>query len=224
LVKLIAGLDEAGRGPIIGPLVVASVLIPEELSPQFTSMGVKDSKMLTAGTRTELAERIRGLALKICVIEAQPTEIDEAVHRLGKLRKLNYLEAQLMANAIADVRPDEAYVDAPDVREGRFAEQIREILPPDLKQLKIISKHHADRIFPAVSAASIIAKVRRDEVAEELRRKYGDFGSGYLSDHKTLDFVRAWRQAHGDYPSIVRRSWKTIKEIERGYGQSRLSA
>jgi len=203
-------------------MVVAGVLIPEDLSPRLFSLGVRDSKMLTPETRTQLASRIRELASKVSVVEAQPQEIDEVVLHAGKLRRLNYLEAKLMAAVIADLKPEEAYVDASDVREGRFGESIREFLPNDLKNVKIVSKHHADRSFPAVSAASIIAKVRRDEVAESLRKDYGDFGSGYITDPKTLDFLRRWRSSHDDYPPIVRRSWRTIKEIEREFGQARL--
>lgn len=91
-----------------------------------------------------------------------------------------------------------------------------------MRVIKLISEHHADRVYPVVSAASIIAKVTRDEAVAVLHQQYGDFGSGYITDPKTLDFLRQWRRTHESYPPIVRVSWKTIKEIEREIGQSRL--
>jgi ribonuclease HII len=222
--KLIAGVDDAGRGPIIGPLVIAGVLIAEDHDRELIAMGVKDSKLLTPEVRTHLAEKVRGLAAKISVVEAQPKEIDDAVLHGGKFRKLNFLEARLMAHVISELAPEQAYVDASDVNEERYAGTIRDSLPSELKRISLVSKHHADRTFPVVSAASIIAKVRRDEAIHALHGEYGNFGSGYITDPRTMDFLREWRRTHGNYPPIVRLSWKTVKEIERDYGQSRLSA
>jgi ribonuclease HII len=224
LPKGIAGVDDAGRGPIIGPLVIAGVLVNEDLSRAFTAMGVKDSKLLSPEARTELNAKIRQMVAKVSVVEVQPTEIDEVVFHGARLKKLNYLEAKLMAQVIADLKPDRVFVDASDVNEERYGQTILEFLPDELKNIRIVSEHHADRNFPIVSAASIVAKVRRDSVIETLRKQYGDFGSGYITDPKTLVFLRDWRRSHPDYPPIVRRSWKTIKEIEQDLGQSRLGS
>ena len=222
--KSVAGVDDAGRGPIIGPLVIAGVLVEEDRIKDLRDMGVKDSKLLTPRTRTSLSGRIKDLATKVSLVEAQPKEIDEVVLHGGKLRKLNFLEAKMMAEVINDLAPEEVYVDASDVNEERYGQTIAEFLKPELKAIKIVSRHHADRTYPVVSAASIIAKVRRDGAVEALRREYGDFGSGYITDSKTLDFLRRWRRSHNVYPSIVRLSWKTIKQIELEVGQSRLGA
>ena len=222
LSKLIAGADDAGRGPIIGPLVVAGVLIPDELQQRLKAIGVRDSKLLTPGVRTQLDAKIRESALKVSVVEAQPKEIDDCVFHGSRLRRLNHLEAGMMAKVVADLAPEEAYVDASDVNAARYGEDIREFLPNNLKRIRIVSEHHADRTFPVVSAGSIIAKVRRDALVGELCNKYGDFGSGYLTDPKTMSFLRKWRQTHRDYPPIVRLSWKTIRELEAEVGQSRL--
>ena len=222
--KLIAGVDDAGRGPIIGPLVVAGVLMGEDRDRELLAMGVKDSKLLTPEVRTQLAPKVRALATKVSAVEVQPKEIDEVVLHGGKLRKLNFLEAQLMAQVITELSPEEVYVDASDVNEQRYGETIREFLPAALRKIKVVSEHHADRTYPVVSAASIIAKVKRDEAVEALRREYGNFGSGYITDARTLNFLREWRRTHDEYPPIVRLSWKTIKEIEREFGQSLLGA
>ncbi len=218
----IAGVDDAGRGPIIGPLVVAGVLVARERMQDLVALGVKDSKLLTPDTRTRLVREIRTVASKVSVVEVEPREIDDVVLHGGKLRKLNFLEAKLMARVIAELAPEEVYVDASDVKKERYRETIVEFLPDELRRIRIVSEHHADRTFPVVSAASILAKVHRDEAVGALRQKYGDFGSGYVTDPRTIEFLRVWRRTHEEYPPIVRLSWKTIKEIEREVGQSRL--
>ena len=218
----VAGVDDAGRGPIIGPLVIAGVILPTDRIRELVNMGVKDSKMLTPLTRTELEKRIKLVAKKISVREIQPRDIDEVVLHGTKLRKLNFLEARVMADVINDLHPSEVYVDASDVNEKRYGETILDFLSNDLKKIKIVSEHHADRTYPVVSAASILAKVHRDEVITQLHKKYGDFGSGYITDPKTMNFLRDYRLHHNKFPPIVRLSWKTTKEIENELAQSRL--
>ena len=218
----IAGIDDAGRGPIIGPLVIAGVLIKEDEKTKLANLGVKDSKMLTPESRTRLSAKIRAFTSTISVHELQPEEIDDVVLHAEKLRKLNYLEAKVMAQVVKDLKPAKVYVDASDVNETRYGENIREFLPEELKNIKIISEHHADRTYPIVSAASIIAKVKRDSAIANLHQQYGDFGSGYITDPKTIEFLKSWRRTHTEFPPIVRLSWKTIKQIENEVAQSRL--
>ena len=224
MAKLIAGVDDAGRGPIIGPLVIAGVLLQNEQQEELKELGVRDSKLLTPGLRTQLDAKIRATAPKVSLVEAQPKEIDDCVLHGGRLRRLNYLEAKMMASVLSDLAPQEAFIDASDVNEARYAAHIREFLTENLKGMSIVSKHHADRTFPVVSAASIIAKVRRDSLIDTLHNQYGDFGSGYITDPKTMTFLRRWRQTHQEYPPIVRMSWKTVRELEAEIGQTRLGA
>ena len=219
-----AGIDDAGRGPIIGPLVIGGVALPRDRIRDLVDLGVKDSKLLTPNTRTRLAESIRGLVSRMCLREIQPKEIDDVVLHGRKLRKLNFLEAKVMADVINELRAAEVYVDASDVNEKRYGEDIRGFLNEDLKSIRIISEHHADRNYPQVSAASIIAKVHRDSVIHQLHAEYGDFGSGYITDEKTMNFLRRYRQSHDSYPPIVRLSWRTAKEIEDDLAQIRFRA
>jgi ribonuclease HII len=219
---LVAGVDEAGRGCIIGPLVVAGVLVKEENLPVLRQLGVKDSKLLSPKKREALFNEISCLAEKHHVVKLLPSEIDRAVECKRKLHKLNRLEAQTMTQIINALKPDEAYVDAADVLEERFKQHIQEGLTV---KAKITSRHKADKIYPVVSAASIIAKVERDREIAALKGVYGDFGSGYLADKKTLLFLRQWMQAHSEYPSCVRQSWKTAKQVknEKGTVQKKLA-
>jgi ribonuclease HII len=212
---LVAGVDEAGRGCVIGPLVVAGVAIKTENLPMLTALGVKDSKLLTAKKREALYPEIIKLTESHHIIKVPPEQIDKVVDSARKLHKLNRLEAQTMAKIIEALNPDEAYVDAADVMEQRFGNHISECLTV---KTKIVSQHKADRIFPVVSAASVIAKVERDREIEILKVTYGDFGSGYLTDDKTMVFLRRLLEENGDYPSCVRQSWKPAKKVKSELG------
>jgi len=205
-----AGVDEAGRGSVIGPLVIAGVSVEENDLPKLVDIGVKDSKLLSPQKRETLATQIRKLALNCHVVFLSPVEIDHVVETGKRLHRLNRFEAQSMARVIAVLKPDVAYVDASDVIADRFGEHIAENLDFNLK---IVSEHKADITYPIVSAASIIAKVERDQAISNLQKKHGNLGCGYPSDSKTINFLGDWIRKFGSYPDFVRKSWKTSKRV-----------
>jgi ribonuclease HII len=207
---LVTGVDEAGRGCAIGPLVVAGVLFEERALDALQAMGVRDSKQLSRRKRESLATEIIELNLRHKYFDLQPRTIDIVVNRNVKLRKLNYLETMVMARIIRDLQPNVAYVDPADVVVDRFVKQILSVLP---WTPKVFSEAKADAKYPVVSAASILAKVRRDRIVAELRDEYGDFGSGYPSDGKTVRFLESWFEEHDTCPSFIRGSWSTVKRI-----------
>ena len=204
----ILGVDEAGRGCVIGPLVIAGVLIDERSQPKLLEFGVKDSKLLSHLRRKQLAKEIKRIAINTHIIKLCPIEIDKAVNSRRKLHKLNRLEAKTMAKVVEALKPDIAIVDASDVLANRYKQHITECLS---FSVQVISEHKADRNYPVVSAASIIAKVERDHVIDELKAKHGDFGSGYMANPKTAVFLEALLGKYGVYPNFVRRSWKPAK-------------
>jgi len=208
---LIAGVDDAGRGSVIGPLTIAGVLMKEEDLPQLKELGVKDSKLLSPHRRETLTIEIKRIAQKYSVIKLSPKEIDTVVETGKKLHRLNRMEAQTMAKVIEMLKPDKAYVDASDVLEERFKQHILECLT---FKVEIVSEHKADRTYPIVSAASIIAKVERDKEIAELTSKYGDFGCGYPTDPKTISFLQQCLEKLGEYPDFVRKSWKPAKKAK----------
>lgn len=208
---LVVGVDDAGRGCVIGPLVIAGVLMKDNELPKLVQLGVKDSKLLSPRRRETLAVEIKRTVLKYNVIKLPPKDIDKVVETGRKLHKLNRLEAQTMAKIIELLAPDIAYVDASDVLEERFGQHISELLP---FKVEIVSEHKADRKYPIVSAASIIAKVERDKEIAELKEKYGDFGCGYPTDPKTISFLRQCIKKFGEYPDCVRKSWKPAKKAK----------
>jgi len=217
----VAGIDDAGRGAVIGPLVIAGVLVDEKDLPKLREMGAKDSKLLSPHRREFLAGEIRKIVKKHAVLKLQPNEIDVVVLSGRKLHKLNYLEAQTMARVIEELKPEKVYVDASDVLEERFKQHILECLP---FKVDIVSEHKADRNYVVVSAASIIAKVERDREVSLLSEVYGNFGSGYPSDPRTMSFLEELMKDTSEYPDFIRKSWKPAKKVKDGRGtrQSKL--
>jgi ribonuclease HII len=218
---LVAGIDEAGRGCVVGPLVVAGVSVKEENLPALAALGVKDSKLLTAKKREALFPEIVRLSEKHVILKVSPLEIDRSVESQRRLYKLNRLEAQTMAQIVTALEPDVAYVDAADVLEKRFGQHI---LEASAFKTRIVSEHKADRNYPVVSAASIIAKVERDAAVAVLRAEFGDFGTGYLTDPKTAAFLKTWLKTHSEYSECIRKSWKPAKQAksEQGTEQQKL--
>jgi ribonuclease HII len=197
-------------------------MLKAENLPFLAELGVKDSKLLTPKKREALYPQIIRLTEKYQTIMVPPIQIDKAVESARRLHKLNRLEAQTMAQVIESLKPDEVYVDAADTVEHRFGNHIHECLKT---KTRIISRHKADRIYPVVSAASIIAKMERDREIENLRLEYGDFGSGYLTDGKTMGFLRQLLEKNEEYPDFVRKSWKPAKRAksENGSVQMKLA-
>ncbi len=209
---LISGVDDAGRGSVIGPLAIAGISLEEKDLPKLVDLGVKDSKLLSPKKREELSYQIRELAIQYHTVLLSPAEIDRVVETGKRLHKLNRLEAHAMARVIAVLKPDIVYVDASDVLPDRFKNHIAENLS---FSLEIISEHKADLKYPIVSAASILAKVERDRMLSQLQKKYGNLGCGYPSDSNTIKFLECWIRKFGSYPDFVRKSWKPAKRVKR---------
>lgn len=199
------GIDEAGRGPVIGSMFVAGIVNFEGLE----EMGVKDSKRLSPAKRAYLAERIEE-ATEFYVVELTASEIDKG----RKRHTLNEITVELFSKVIKHFRPDRAFVDAADVNPERFATRLRSNCEAERAgAIEIISECKADERYPVVSAASIIAKVHRDRSIRELEAKIGaEIGSGYPADPKTVQFLKELLKERemDDLPYYVRQSWKTI--------------
>jgi len=206
--SIICGIDEAGRGPVIGPLILCGVCFEESQLPFLKKIGVRDSKKLSPKRRKELAKTIKDNCLSFEIISVSAKEIDK--RETAKIT-LNRLEELKMSDIINKLRPDVIYIDAVDVNEERFGKSIERLL--NYSPNKIVSKHKADDLFPIVSAASIIAKDTRDDVIDKFKQKYSDIGSGYPSDKRTTDFLRNWIKKNKNFPPFVRISWETTKKI-----------
>ena len=201
---IICGVDDAGRGSMVGPLVIAGVTIDKKNLKKLKSIGVQDSKKLSPKTREILYKKIIEIVDKYYVVRIPPKTIDSNVFK----HKLNHLEAKNMAKVIKELSPQVAYVDSCDVDYKRFGNEISLLT----SNSKIISRHHADSRFVVVAAASIIAKVSRDKSIHRLRKNF-NLGSGYPSDKKTVKCVKKLLSSNKQPNSFIRMSWKPVQKI-----------
>ncbi len=199
----IMGIDEAGRGPVIGPLVVCGLVIKEELLPELVRGGVKDSKLLSPQKRQKLKKIIESISEEYQLIYLSPEVIDHYI--------INYLELKATVKLIDRFSPDRVFIDAPTRWCANYKEKIEDLLIT--KDVELVVENFADVTYPAVSAASILAKIARDEKIRELSRRYGPLGSGYPSDEKTITFLRECIRSKGEFPGIVRKKWKTAQRL-----------
>lgn len=203
----VVGIDEAGRGPVIGPLIIAGVMIHDGKEAELGA--VKDSKLLAHSKRVELNHLIQSHS-EFKIIEVSPKEIDEALDPENKSMNLNWLEAHKQAEIINELNPDIAVIDCPHPTPKKFEDYLRKLL--NNKEIKLIVEHKADVNYPVCSAASIVAKVRREERMAEIHEKYGNTGPGYPANPLTQKFIKENWQKH---PEIFRHSWSTFKNVEK---------
>ena len=209
------GVDEAGRGPVIGPLIVCAMSIPAEDYPILKEMGVRDSKILSKGKRESIykliieqaVERNWGMGIIVC----EPSRIDN--NRSSS--NLNELEVDLFSeaiiNSIDNYESGSIFLDACDVDQERFGSKVRLKLGPEWSEWKIFSEHAMDSSNSLVAASSIVAKVTRDDAMQKLSDEIGlDLGSGYPSDPKTRSSMK--RLVSGKKPhDCLRWTWSTVE-------------
>ncbi len=202
----ILGIDEAGRGSVLGPMVIAGVIVPEKMEKVLERMGVKDSKRLTPNRRTILSRKLKKMfEYEIVVITAR--EIDEM--RADGIN-LNEIEKNAMESILIKMNPEKAIVDAVDVKAQRFQNNLCKDTG-----VNVIAEHKADDKYIEVSAASIIAKAERDNQIAQINKEFiksGGIGSGYPSDPKTKEFLTHY--TYDEMPDFVRRSWATVDKLK----------
>lgn len=208
---MIAGIDEAGKGPVLGPMCVAGILLNEDKLDELVKLKVKDSKQLTSKKREALAVGIKKLADCYFILEVSPFQIDE----LRKIMTMNEIMVACFAKVIEQLKPEHVFVDAADVNAERFGKNVgKKYLDSNQKEIGITSEHCADEKYPIVSAASILAKVHRDELVKILEKNAGvEIGSGYPGDPKTIKFLDYWIKKHGSLPDFARSSWETAQRL-----------
>ena len=209
--KLVLGIDEAGRGCVIGPMIIAAVLGDER---KFKLLGVRDSKELTPERRESLAAKIKRSAKEIHVIEISAKTIDE----MRKIMSLNELEAMKMAELIElfSEKSEKIVIDCPDTVPKNFLKRLKKYIAINVK---IVAEHYADKKHPSVSAASIIAKTERDKRVAEIEKEFKiKVGTGYPHDPATIKFLQSCKE----YPDFVRKSWDTSKRISESKGQKKI--
>ena len=205
------GVDEAGKGPVLGSMFAAAVRVDPEDLPD----GVADSKALAPERRRELARTVREVADAVGVAEIPVARIDDPGTDMNALTVAAHAEAL----AAAAEEGDEVYADAGDTNAVRFERNVADAVPV---ALDVRAEHGADETYPAVSAASILAKVKRDAHVESLAAEYGEVGSGYPGDEQTRTFLREFVAEHGELPECARESWRTSRDVLAAAEQSSL--
>jgi ribonuclease HII len=208
---VICGVDEAGKGAVLGPLVVAAVACGDE--EEAAAVGARDSKTLSPRRREEIYAEILA-RFRIATRILQPERID-----LRPRFSLNTCIARLHAEVVSELRPDLAILDACDVDAKRYRRTVAGFLPG---RCRLISEHEADRAHPVVGAASIVAKVLRDRAIADLAREHGVIGSGYPSDPVTIAYLRDYLKNKGVPPPFARLSWATTRSLVNELHQTRI--
>lgn len=202
----ILGIDEAGRGSVLGPLVIAGVVIPDKKENILDNMGVKDSKKLTPERREILSRKLKKMFEWDTVIYSA-SDIDSL---RAKGVNLNEIERKGMQELILKLKSDRVIVDAVDVKPERFQDKLERATKANVK-----AEHKADDTYIEVGAASIIAKHTRDVAIAEINRDFADMGgigSGYPSDPTTKKFLSNY--TYNEMPDFVRKSWSTVAKLK----------
>lgn len=216
------GIDDAGRGPVIGPMVLAGCLIDKKDEAKLKKLGVKDSKQLTHKRREFLVDKIKEIAETFEVVIIYPNEIDTESENGTKL---NELEAFACARIINKINKGYSKIrvvlDCPSVSLEKWKDFLKTKIK-NLSNLEIACEHKADKNHISVSAASILAKSVREKEMAKLKEKFGDeIGSGYTSDPLTQRFLERYADKHKD-KGIFRRTWVTWRNASRNLRQRRL--
>ena len=202
---LVCGIDEAGRGPVIGPLVIAGVVVDEKGRQRLKALGVKDSKLLSVKQRNAMFSEIKKIVKSYKIFECSADMIDSVL--FSQELNLNTFEAVKSAEIINSLKPDKAILDCPSNNIAAYKDFVKKHLKT---KTSLVVEHKADLHYIEVAAASVLAKVTRDDKIEALKRKYEvDFGSGYPSDPKTVEFLKH----NYDKFDFFRKSWATWKKV-----------
>jgi ribonuclease HII len=197
------GIDEAGRGSVIGPLVVCGVALEEKRIKYLERLRLKDSKRISPKRRIVLARKIHRIA-DCNMVNIAAKDIDLL---RSKDVNLNQIEKIAINRIIGDADPATCLIDCMDVNPERLTRELEGMHP----EVKVVAEHGADDRYPLVSAASIVAKVERDLEIQNLQKQYKDIGSGYPSDSRTINFLKSIPE--GEMPDFVRKSWATLERI-----------
>ncbi|MFH0970265.1 MAG: ribonuclease HII [Candidatus Diapherotrites archaeon] len=217
---LIAGIDEAGRGPALGPMVMAVALIDSEEEDSLYQLGVKDSKVVPIHERERLYPLLQSTLSHYKTHHIHVSELDELMEKIS-LNEIEAMKIGLLLNELPQ-KPKVVFVDSPDPLADHFARRIENYIS---YSPKIVAEHKADANYPICGAASILAKVERDAAIKELQSAFsvfGDIGSGYSHDERTISFIQRYVKMHNMLPSCARKKWETNVRLMDARFQTKL--
>ncbi len=208
MVKVL-GIDEAGRGPVLGSMFIGGFLIDEKDTSKLNDIGAKDSKKLSDKKRESIRAQLNDLG-GVFLEEFTASSIDGMMDVMS----INDIELKGFADVIDRAEPEKVIMDLPEPDGDRFIGKIKDLMDTDHHELEFVAEHGADDEYPVVSAASIIAKSARESHVEDLHSKYGyDFASGYPHDKPTIQFIEKYIEQEGELPPETRKSWSTAQRL-----------
>lgn len=210
----ICGTDEAGRGPVIGPMVMCGVAIDKKKENDLVALGVRDSKLIAPNVREQMFDKIKDIVDDYEIVILSAKDIDDALE--DPHLNLNWLEAEATGKILNKLKADKAFIDCPSNNTDAYKDYLNNLLKT---KTELIVEHKADVNYPVAAAASILAKVTRDREIAKIRDKYGDIGSGYPADPTTKKFLEDNWDTH---PEIFRKTWASYKNIVKKQGQKGL--
>ena len=198
---------------------MVAVAISEDKIKKLEWMGVKDSKLLSSSVREEIFEQLRDVVNDFRIEVIEPDAIDLSLEETES--NLNWLEADTSARLVSELDPDQIIIDCPSINIPAYRDYFASKLSKAVKdKAELIVEHKADFNYIVVAAASVIAKVIRDRQIDRVKTEIGvDFGSGYMSDKKTQNFLDNY---HDKYPHLFRKKWKSYTTVEEKKKQSSL--
>jgi ribonuclease HII len=215
----VLGIDEAGRGPVIGSMFIGGFVTDEKDLDRLEDLGVKDSKKLSDSRREGIRENLGEIGDSI-VEEFTASSIDSMMEGMT----INRIEIKGFARVIDQADPDKVVMDLPEPDAEEFIDKIKKSMNSDSTDIEFTAEHGADDSFPVVSAASIVAKSARESHVEDLHSKYGyDFASGYPHDKPTINFLERYLDQEGELPPETRRSWSTAERLVDQHQQNSIS-
>ncbi|MFH1585488.1 MAG: ribonuclease HII [archaeon] len=219
---LTLGIDDAGRGPVIGPMVLAGCLIDDKTAVKLKKLGVKDSKQLTQKRREHLSKIIKEEAETFEIIVIHPNEIDRKNHKGIDLNKVEAIASAKIINRInKGFNKIRVVVDCPSPSIVKWQDFLKTKVK-NLSNLEVSCEHKADKNHVAVSAASVLAKCVREIEMAKLKEAYGDeIGSGYTSDPLTVRFLEKFAHKHKS-DGLFRQTWSTWKRASANLQQRKL--
>lgn len=224
---LVLGIDDAGRGPVLGSMFLCGVLTTKDKEDVLKKLGIKDSKLLEHKKRVELVKTINEHSIDSFVVKSTPEEIDKSIHSGINLNTLEAIKTAMIINKLnTKERQKEkirVIVDCPSVNIHAWTNTLIGYVEHK-DNLDISCEHKADLNHPVVSAASILAKVTREEEVSKLKKQYneyGNIGSGYPGDPDTKEFLKKHGKNLAD-SGLFRKTWATWKTMFPEEGQSTL--
>jgi len=213
MIPIIAGIDEAGKGAVLGPLVISGVSVEENKLKKLKELKVRDSKEISHKRRIFLSDEIEKIAKDIIVVKVGACKIDN-YKKMGI--NLNRLETMKFADIINYLGSHKTYIDAYEAN----TKKLKTVLERMTKNgSELIVENYADKNHLIVGAASIIAKVEREKEIEKLRKKHKFDGSGYPSDERTVQWLKTVLEKKSEFPDCVRRTWATSEILDGQHKQ-----